>query len=102
MPKSPQRPQPKDPKAQSPEPKAPKAQSLLCSPEPVRIKSSLFLSDRYLAMIAVQGVSMRYGSKVLFDDVTTTFSAGRRYGLTGPNGAGKSTFMKLLTGEIPP
>jgi ATPase subunit of ABC transporter with duplicated ATPase domains len=33
--------------------------------------------------------------------VTTTFSAGRRYGLTGPNGAGKSTFMKLLTGELP-
>jgi ATPase subunit of ABC transporter with duplicated ATPase domains len=45
---------------------------------------------------------MRYASKVLFDDVTTTFSAGRRYGLTGPNGAGKSTFMKLLTGELPP
>ena len=44
---------------------------------------------------------MRFGSKVLFDDVTTTFSAGRRYGLTGPNGAGKSTFMKLLTGEQP-
>jgi ATPase subunit of ABC transporter with duplicated ATPase domains len=43
---------------------------------------------------------MRYGSKVLFDDVTTTFSAGRRYGLTGPNGAGKSTFMKLLSGEL--
>src|ERR687895_1450863 len=45
---------------------------------------------------------MRYGSKVLFDDVTTTFSAGRRYGLTGPNGAGKSTFMKLLSGELQP
>ncbi|MGD9905517.1 MAG: ABC-F family ATP-binding cassette domain-containing protein [Vicinamibacterales bacterium] len=53
-------------------------------------------------MIAVNGVSMRYGSKVLFDDVTTLFQAGRRYGLTGPNGAGKSTFMKLLTGELPP
>src|SRR5712671_6354803 len=53
-------------------------------------------------MISVQGVSMRFGSKVLFDDVTTTFSAGRRYGLTGPNGAGKSTFMKLLTGELQP
>lgn len=53
-------------------------------------------------MISVSGVSMRYGSKVLFDDVTTTFSAGRRYGLTGPNGAGKSTFMKLLTGELEP
>src|SRR5256885_17067581 len=53
-------------------------------------------------MISVQGVSRRFGSKILFDDVTTTFSAGRRYGLTGPNGAGKSTFMKLLTGELPP
>ena len=53
-------------------------------------------------MISVNGVSMRYGSKVLFEDVTTTFSSGRRYGLTGPNGAGKSTFMKLLTGEVPP
>src|SRR3979409_1319246 len=53
-------------------------------------------------MMSVQGVSMRFGSKVLFDDVTTTFSAGRRYGLTGPNGAGKSTFMRLLSGDILP
>jgi ATPase subunit of ABC transporter with duplicated ATPase domains len=45
---------------------------------------------------------MRFGSKVLFDEVSTTFSAGRRYGLTGPNGAGKSTFMKLLSGEAQP
>src|SRR2546430_9844824 len=52
-------------------------------------------------MISVQGVSMRFGSKVLFEDVTTTFSAGRRYGLTGRTGAGKWTFMKLLTGEQP-
>jgi ATPase subunit of ABC transporter with duplicated ATPase domains len=51
-------------------------------------------------MISVSGVSMRYGSKVLFEDVTTTFQPGRRYGLTGPNGSGKSTFMKLLTGEL--
>src|SRR5688572_7519790 len=53
-------------------------------------------------MISVSGVSMRFGSKVLFEDVTTTFSSGRRYGLTGPNGSGKSTVMKLLTGEQPP
>src|SRR6478752_6612194 len=53
-------------------------------------------------MISVSGVSMRYGSKVLFEDVATTFSKGRRYGLTGPNGSGKSTFMKLLTGESLP
>jgi ATPase subunit of ABC transporter with duplicated ATPase domains len=53
-------------------------------------------------MISVTSVSMRFGSKVLFEDVTTTFSAGRKYGLTGPNGSGKSTFMKLLTGESDP
>jgi ATPase subunit of ABC transporter with duplicated ATPase domains len=53
-------------------------------------------------MISVSGVSMRFGSKILFEEVSATFSAGRRYGLTGPNGAGKSTFMKLLTGEQPP
>src|SRR4030095_4367386 len=53
-------------------------------------------------MISVSGVSMRFGSKVLFDDVSTTFSLGRRYGLTGPSGAGKSTFMKVLTGELEP
>src|SRR5436305_7119094 len=53
-------------------------------------------------MISVSNVSMRYGSKVLFDDVSTVFPTGRRYGLTGPNGAGKSTFMKLLTGELDP
>src|SRR3954453_3282633 len=53
-------------------------------------------------MISTQNVSMRYGSKLLFDDVTTTFSSGRRYGFTGPNGGGKSTFLKLVTGELPP
>jgi len=53
-------------------------------------------------MLSVSNVSMRYGAKVLFDEVSTTFTPGRRYGLTGPNGAGKSTFMKLLTGEIDP
>ena len=51
-------------------------------------------------MISVSNVSMRYGAKILFEEVTVTFVAGRRYGLTGPNGAGKSTFMKVLTGEL--
>jgi len=43
---------------------------------------------------------MRYGAKILFEDVTTVFQSGRRYGLTGPNGSGKSTFMKILTAEL--
>src|SRR5512139_3223171 len=70
-----------------------------------RIKSSPRQSGSrqgVLSMISVSNVSMRYGSKVLFDEVTATFTTGRRYGLTGPNGAGKSTFMKLLTGELDP
>jgi ATPase subunit of ABC transporter with duplicated ATPase domains len=53
-------------------------------------------------MISVSAVSMRYGAKVLFEDVSTSFTPGKRYGLTGPNGAGKSTFMNLLTGELEP
>src|SRR6266511_4375398 len=53
-------------------------------------------------MISVSNVSMRYGAKILFEDVSTAFTPGRRYGLTGPNGSGKSTFMKLLTGELDP
>jgi ATPase subunit of ABC transporter with duplicated ATPase domains len=53
-------------------------------------------------MISVTTVSMRYGAKILFDDVSTSFAPGKRFGLTGPNGAGKSTFMKLLTGELEP
>src|SRR6202158_4779019 len=53
-------------------------------------------------MIAVNNITMRFGPRVLFEDVTCTFMAGRRYAVTGPNGAGKSTFMKILTGEIEP
>src|SRR5437764_1933488 len=53
-------------------------------------------------MLSVSNVSMRYGAKILFDDVSTAFTPGRRYGLTGPHGAGKSTFMKLLSGEMDP
>jgi len=45
---------------------------------------------------------MRFGARILFEDVSTTFQQGRRYAITGPNGSGKSTFMKILTGEIEP
>jgi len=53
-------------------------------------------------MLSINNISMRFGPRVLFEDVTTTFMAGRRYGITGPNGAGKSTLMKILTGELEP
>jgi ATPase subunit of ABC transporter with duplicated ATPase domains len=45
---------------------------------------------------------MRFGARILFEDVTATFLPQRRYAITGPNGSGKSTFMKILTGEMEP
>ncbi len=51
-------------------------------------------------MLSVNNITMRFGAKILFEDVSVTFLAGRRYAVTGPNGAGKSTLMKILTGEI--
>src|SRR5579872_85216 len=53
-------------------------------------------------LLSINGVSMRFGARVLFEDVTATFLFGRRYAITGPNGAGKSTLMRILTGEIEP
>ncbi len=51
-------------------------------------------------MISVNNITMRFGAKILFEDVSVTFQPGRRYAVTGPNGAGKSTLMKILTGEL--
>lgn len=53
-------------------------------------------------MIITQNVSLRYGSKKLFEDVNVKFTPGNCYGLIGANGAGKSTFLKILSKEIEP
>jgi ATPase subunit of ABC transporter with duplicated ATPase domains len=55
-----------------------------------------------VSLLSIQNISMRFGAKILFEDVTCTFLAGRRYAITGPNGAGKSTLMKILSGELEP
>lgn len=53
-------------------------------------------------MITVSNVSLRYGSRALFEEVNIKFTPGNCYGLIGANGAGKSTFLKILSGEIDP
>ena len=53
-------------------------------------------------MITVSNVSLRYGKRVLFDEVNVKFVPGNCYGVIGANGAGKSTFLKILSGEIEP
>src|SRR2546427_8224972 len=49
--------------------------------------------------LSVNNVSMRFGARILFEDVNTAFISGRRYAINGPNGSGKSTLMKIMTGE---
>lgn len=53
-------------------------------------------------MITVNNVSLRYGKRILFDEVNLKFTKGNCYGIIGANGAGKSTFLKILAGEIDP
>lgn len=53
-------------------------------------------------MITLNKISKSFGTRVLFEDVTITFNAGNRYGLTGPNGAGKTTLLKIMMGMEEP
>ena len=53
-------------------------------------------------MISANNVTLRFGKRVLFEDVNIKFTPGNCYGLIGANGAGKSTFLKILSGDIEP
>lgn len=53
-------------------------------------------------MISTQNVTLRYGDRALFENVSIQFTEGNCYGIIGANGAGKSTFLKILSGEIEP
>jgi ATPase subunit of ABC transporter with duplicated ATPase domains len=53
-------------------------------------------------MITVSNLSLRFGKRVLFEDVNLKFTQGNCYGIIGANGAGKSTFLKILSGDIDP
>ncbi len=51
-------------------------------------------------MVRVQNLIMRYGNRILFQDINLKLDRHKRYGLIGANGAGKTTFLKILCGEI--
>ena len=53
-------------------------------------------------MITTANLTMQFGARPLFENVSVRFGAGNRYGLIGANGCGKSTFMKILGGELEP
>ena len=51
-------------------------------------------------MVTVNNLIMRFGNRVLFQDINLKLDRHKRYGLIGANGAGKTTFLKILSGEI--
>ena len=53
-------------------------------------------------MISTANITMQFGAKPLFENISVKFGDGNRYGLIGANGCGKSTFMKILGGSLAP
>lgn len=53
-------------------------------------------------MLSTNNITMQFGSKPLFENISVKFGNGNRYGLIGANGSGKSTFMKILGGDLMP
>ena len=53
-------------------------------------------------MISTANITMQFGAKPLFENVSVKFGNGNRYGLIGANGCGKSTFMKILGSDLEP
>ncbi|WP_241572247.1 ABC-F family ATPase [Rosenbergiella nectarea] len=53
-------------------------------------------------MLVTNNVTMQFGSKPLFENISVKFGGGNRYGLIGANGSGKSTFMKILGRDLQP
>lgn len=51
-------------------------------------------------MVTVQNLTMRYGNRILFQEINLKLDRHKRYGLIGANGAGKTTFLKILSGQI--
>ncbi len=60
---------------------------------------ALFLQ---VSMISTANITMQFGARPLFENVSVKFGNGNRYGLIGANGCGKSTFMKILGGDLEP
>ena len=52
-------------------------------------------------MLSTANITMQFGPKPLFENISVKFGEGNRYGLIGANGCGKSTFMKILGGDLP-
>ncbi len=66
--------------------------------DPTDVRSSYIGSKIFEA----EGISKRFGEKVILDDFTYTFARYEKLGIVGGNGVGKSTFVKMLQGLVAP
>ncbi len=64
--------------------------------------SHISFSFQDTPVLVSSNVTMQFGSKPLFENISVKFGGGNRYGLIGANGSGKSTFMKILGGDLEP
>ena len=72
---------------------------LIFSRSPV---NTYFCRNFRIAMLSVSNLSVQFGKRILFDEVSTQFTTGNIYGIIGANGAGKSTFLKIISGKQDP
>lgn len=62
----------------------------------------MYLKREKILVLSTNNITMQFGSKPLFENISVKFGNGNRYGLIGANGSGKSTFMKILGGDLVP
>ncbi|MFQ1013430.1 ABC-F family ATPase [Gilliamella apicola] len=62
----------------------------------------MYLKREKSLVLSTNNITMQFGSKALFENISVKFGNGNRYGLIGANGSGKSTFMKILGGDLVP
>ncbi len=65
-------------------------------------QNTLLFNTQDNILISTANITMQFGAKPLFEDISVKFGDGNRYGLIGANGCGKSTFMKILGGDLEP
>ena len=63
---------------------------------------ALYIAKGHTSLITTANITMQFGAKPLFENISAKFGNGNRYGLIGANGCGKSTFLKILSGELAP
>ena len=78
------------------------ANSLECAASLRVLYRDLAVNRQEYPVISTANITMQFGAKPLFENISVKFGDGNRYGLIGANGCGKSTFMKILDGSLAP